>query len=182
MEEIRSRRGLLKAAGVLLPALPLALSPMAALAGTQRSRELRFYHTHTSEKLSVVYAEDGAYIPQALDEINHLLRDFRSGVVHPIDPRLLDVLYEVRMLSGSSGQYEIISAFRSPSTNEMLRHKSTGVAQKSLHLQGQAVDVRLDGVATSRLRRAALSLARGGVGYYPDSDFVHLDTGRVRAW
>ena len=92
------------------------------------------------------------------------------------------VLYEVQALSGSSGQYEIISAFRSPSTNEMLRHRSTGVAQKSLHLQGQAVDVRLDGVATSNLRRAALSLGRGGVGYYPDSDFVHLDTGRVRAW
>ncbi|MCC7488466.1 MAG: DUF882 domain-containing protein, partial [Gammaproteobacteria bacterium] len=114
--------------------------------------------------------------------INHLLRDFRSGAVHPIDPRLLDVLHDVQAMSGSSGRYEIISAFRSPATNEMLRHKSSGVAQKSLHLQGQAVDVRLEGLATGTLRRAALSLGRGGVGYYPDSDFVHLDTGRVRAW
>jgi len=182
VEEIRNRRGLLKAVGLLLPAVPLALSPVAALARTRRTRELRFYHTHTSEKLAVVYAEDGAYIPQALDEINHLLRDFRSGAVHPIDPRLLDVLHDVQAMSGSSGRYEIISAFRSPATNEMLRHKSSGVAQKSLHLQGQAVDVRLEGLATSNLRRAALSLGRGGVGYYPDSDFVHLDTGRVRAW
>jgi uncharacterized protein YcbK (DUF882 family) len=179
VEEFRSRRGLLKAAGLLVP---LALSPLPVLARTRSTRELRFYHTHTSEKLDVVYAENGAYVPEALDEINHLLRDFRSGDVHPIDPRLLDVLHEARELTGGAGQFEVISGFRSPSTNEMLRHQSSGVAQNSMHLKGQAVDVRLDGVSTVQLRRAALSLGRGGVGYYPDSDFVHMDTGRVRAW
>ncbi len=182
MEGTHSRRGLLKAAGLLLPVLPLALSPVVALARTRGSRELRFYHTHTSEMLHVVYAENGAYVPAALDEINHLLRDFRNGNVHPIDPRLLDILHDARELTGSTGQFEVISGFRSPATNEMLRNKSSGVAQKSLHLQGQAVDVRLRGVDTRNLRRAGLALAEGGVGYYPDSDFVHLDTGRVRSW
>jgi len=179
VEEMRSRRGLLQAAGILLP---LALSPVRALARLRPTRELRFFHTHTSESLRIVYAENGSYVPEALDEINHLLRDFRSGDVHVIDPRLLDILHEVRQVTGSTGQFEVISGFRSPATNDMLRSQSSGVAQHSLHLQGQAVDVRLDGVPTGHLRRAALSLAQGGVGYYPSSDFVHLDTGRVRAW
>ena len=174
----RSRRGLLKAMCVA----PLALAPLPGLARARTTRELRFYHTHTSEKLEVVYAADGTYLPDALEQVNWLLRDFRSGDVHPIDPRLLDVLHAARELTGGNGTFEVISGFRSPSTNEMLRQHSGGVAQNSMHLRGQAIDVRLDGVVTADLRRAGLALGQGGVGYYPDSDFVHLDTGRVRAW
>jgi uncharacterized protein YcbK (DUF882 family) len=160
----------------------MALVPVPVLARSEGARSLRFYHTHTSEKLDVTYAEHGAYIPAALDEINRLLRDFRSGDVHPIDPGLLDILYGIRERTEAGTRFEVISAFRSPATNELLRHRSQGVAQKSLHLRGQAIDVRLSGVQTRHLRRAAMAMARGGVGYYPSSDFVHLDTGRVRAW
>jgi len=179
MGDTTSRRGLLRATAILLP---LGLTPARLLAQAPQARELRFFHTHTSERLRVTYAENGRYVPEALAEVNHLLRDFRSGEVHDIDPRLLDILHETRRLTGSSARFEIISGFRSPATNEMLRSTSSGVAQKSLHMQGQAIDVRLSGTPTAQLRRAALSLARGGVGYYPKSDFVHLDTGRVRSW
>jgi uncharacterized protein YcbK (DUF882 family) len=173
------RRSLLRAATCLLP---LATLPLSAFAHMRAPRRLRFYHTHTSEQLDIVYAENGSYLPDALAEIDHLLRDFRSGDVHVIDPRLLDLLHAVREGVGSNGRYEVISGFRSPATNQLLRSRSQGVAQKSLHLQGMAIDVRLTGTETSRLRRAAIALAAGGVGYYPASDFVHLDTGRVRSW
>ena len=179
MEEFRSRRSLLKAAGSLIP---LALLPFPALARMRDARQLSFYHTHTSEKLDVVYAQNGAYIPEALAEVNYLLRDFRNGDVHPIDPRLLDVLYAVRERTGSNGQFEVLSGFRSKATNDMLRHNSTGVARNSMHLKGQAIDIRLDGAGTRDVRRVAIAMAQGGVGYYPDSDFVHLDTGPVRTW
>lgn len=178
MEEIRSRRRLLATMGLLAP---LAFAPLRALARAP-GRELRFYHTHTSEKLDIVYAERGAYLPEALARIDYLLRDFRSGDVHPIDPRLLDILAAVQARTGSTGRYEVISGFRSPATNAMLRERSTGVARHSLHLDGQAIDVRLTDTSTRHLRQAAVMLAQGGVGYYPSDDFVHLDTGRVRTW
>jgi uncharacterized protein YcbK (DUF882 family) len=178
LEEIRSRRSLLRA-GVSL--IPLAFASLPVLARTP-ARQLKFYHTHTSEKLDIVYAENGRYVPEALAEVDRLLRDFRSGHVHPIDPRLLDILHDAQLRTGSTGHFEVISGFRSPATNTMLRQHSTGVAKNSLHLQGQAIDVRLTGASTRNLRRAAISTARGGVGYYPGSDFVHLDTGRVRTW
>ena len=179
MEEIRSRRSLLKAAGSLIA---LAMLPLPALARMRGVRQLSFFHTHTSEKLTVVYADNGAYVPEALSEINHLLRDFRNDAVHPIDPRLLDILHAVRERTGSGGHFEVISGFRSPATNDMLRHNSNGVARNSMHLRGQAIDVRLTGTSTRNVRRVAIAMAQGGVGYYPESDFVHLDTGRVRTW
>ena len=180
MEEIRTRRSLLKLAGSLVAC---AITPLPALARvTGGARELQFLHLHTSETLRVVYAEHGAYVPEALTAVNHLLRDFRSGDVHPIDPRLLDILHDVRQRTGGSGTFEVISGFRSAHTNEMLRRQSGGVASKSLHLQGQAIDIRLTGTDTRQVRRAALAMKRGGVGYYPSSDFVHIDTGRVRTW
>lgn len=179
MQSIRSRRQLLRAAALIIPA---ALLPMPSLARVRAPSRLRFYHTHTSEKLDIVYADNGQYLPGALDEINYFLRDFRTNDVHPIDPQLLDLLSTVQRRTGSRGQFEVISGFRSPHTNEMLRDKSAGVAQNSLHLTGQAIDVRLTDLPTRKLRGAAASLARGGVGYYPASDFVHIDTGRVRAW
>ena len=179
MEEIRSRRSLLKAAGFLIP---LGLLPLPALARMRAVRQLSFYHTHTSEELDVVYAENGAYVPEALTEINYLLRDFRNGEVHPIDPRLLDLLHAVRERTGGGGQFEVISGFRSRATNDLLRHNSAGVARNSMHLKGQAIDIRLTGAVTRDVRHVAIAMAQGGVGYYPDSDFVHLDTGRVRTW
>lgn len=154
----------------------------AAASRASEPRALAFYHTHTGERLRVTYAANGAHIPAALDEINHFLRDFRTGDVHPIDPLLLDVLHALRRRAGGSGTYEIISAYRSPRTNEMLRQASDGVAQRSLHMDGKAMDVRLTGVRIARLRDEAAALEAGGVGFYPDSQFIHVDTGRVRKW
>lgn len=145
-------------------------------------RNLRFYHTHTREKLDIVYFEDAAYRPDALDEINHFLRDFRSREVHPIDPGLLDALYAIRVRTRSDGQFQIISGYRSPDTNAMLRRSTDGVAEKSLHMTGRAIDVRLTDVTLNQLRQAGLDLKLGGVGYYPDSNFIHIDTGRFRSW
>jgi uncharacterized protein YcbK (DUF882 family) len=148
------------------------------------ARELSFYHTHTGKRLNVVYWEDGRYVDTALDKINHFLADFRTGDTAVMDRELLDLIYDVRDSLGGDGTYQIISAYRSPKTNEMLRNRSasTGVAKKSQHLLGKAIDVRLEGVPTAQLRDAALRLQRGGVGYYETSDFVHMDTGRVRRW
>ncbi len=172
-----SRRGFV--AGVIAAA---AVSTVPKSAHARQARTLSFYHTHTGERLRLTYAEQGEHIPEALDEITHFLRDFRTGDHHPIDPALLDVLHQLRVQAGDRGTYEIISAFRSPRTNEMLRDKSDGVAQRSLHMEGRAIDVRLRGVPTARLREMALKLKAGGVGYYERSDFIHVDTGRVRYW
>ena len=145
-------------------------------------KELSFLHTHTGERLTVAFSERGSYLPDALASVNHFLRDFRNDEVHPIDPELLDALYDLRRATGSKGEYQVISGYRSAETNEGLRRNSRGVAKHSLHLDGKAIDVRLDGVDLSRLRDAALAMERGGVGYYKKSDFVHIDTGRVRSW
>lgn len=178
MKTRATRRDLLKSAACVLPA---AAAPGWALAAPYQTRRLRFSHCHTSEKLDVVYNDGGVYLPDALEEINGLLRDFRSGEVHPIDTGLLDVLFELQTRTGGD-VYEIISGYRSPATNEMLRKNGGGVAKRSYHMRGMAMDVRLRGVETAQLRKAALALKAGGVGYYPKSDFVHLDTGRVRFW
>jgi uncharacterized protein YcbK (DUF882 family) len=147
-------------------------------------RQLSFYHTHTGKRLDVVYKRDGDYVGSALDEINAFLSDFRTGDIVEMDPELLDLIYDVRASLDSDGTYQIISAYRSPRTNEMLRGQSasSGVAKKSQHILGKAIDVRLEGIKTADLRDAALRLQRGGVGYYEKSDFVHMDTGRVRRW
>ena len=172
----------------LIPALcALALTSFSTLSqGTAvtDSRELTFYHTHTGQRLNVVYWQGGAYNEAALDEINDFLSDFRTGERAAIDPQLLDLIYDVRDSLGSDGTYQVVSAYRSPKTNEMLRSRSasSGVARKSQHLLGKAIDVRLEGVKTAELRDAAIRMQRGGVGYYEASDFVHMDTGRVRRW
>ena len=147
-------------------------------------RALSFYHTHTRQHLDVIYWKDGEYVGAALDDINEFLSDFRTGDIAEIDPTLLDLIYDVRESLGGEGTYHIISAYRSSKTNEMLRNRSasSGVAKKSQHVLGKAIDVRLEGVRTAQLRDAAIRLQRGGVGYYKQSDFVHMDTGRVRRW
>lgn len=173
------RRTLLR---VMAAAPSALLMPFSAALAAARPRGLSFHHTHTNEKLTAVYHADGGYLSDSLTEINRFLRDFRTGDVHPIDPQLLDILYAVRASTGSNGVFEVISGFRSPFTNESLRAQGRGVAKKSLHMQGRAIDVRLTDLDTAKLRDVAKQLKLGGVGYYGKSDFVHLDTGRVRSW
>jgi len=148
----------------------------------REARSLSFYHTHTGQSLQVTYFTDGEYLKPALLEVRGLLSDWRNGAETDIDPQLLDILWEVQQVAGHHDTFEIISAYRSPQTNEMLRGNSSGVAQGSQHLLGTAIDVRLRGLDSTKLRDTAIELQRGGVGYYAASDFVHIDTGRVRTW
>jgi len=163
---------------VLMTGILLPLNSTSSIS----KRSLSFFHTHTHETLEVTYSVGGEYVESALEEINDFLADFRTGDEIIIDPRLLDLIYDVRASLNSNGTYEVISAYRSPKTNEKLRSKSSGVAKKSQHLLGKAIDVRLRNVDSRDLRDAALKIKRGGVGYYAKSDFVHMDTGRVRRW
>jgi len=163
---------------VLMTGILLPLNSTSSIS----KRSLSFFHTHTHETLEVTYSVGGEYVESALEEINDFLADFRTGDEIIIDPRLLDLIYDVRASLNSNGAYEVISAYRSPKTNEKLRSKSSGVAKKSQHLLGKAIDVRLRNVDSRDLRDAALKIKRGGVGYYAKSDFVHMDTGRVRRW
>jgi uncharacterized protein YcbK (DUF882 family) len=152
---------------------------------TKHEYRLRFYHTHTNERLDVVYRRGDQYIPEALDKLDHYLRDHRTGDVRHFDPRLFDLLYDLTTsLGDSAGEMDVVCGYRTPRSNEFLRTRSshTGVAQHSLHMQAEAIDIRLPGIPTSELRDAALRLHRGGVGYYRSSDFVHVDVGRVRRW
>jgi uncharacterized protein YcbK (DUF882 family) len=161
----------------------LALGHMgAAGARAPDKRSLSFVHTHTGERLSVVYFQGGTYQAPSLERINLLLRDFRTEEVHPIDPRTLDILFDLQTLADRDEPFQVISGYRSPHTNAALRGRSTGVAEHSLHMQGRAVDVRLGGFSTRRLHDLARQMGRGGVGFYPRSDFVHLDSGSVRFW
>ena len=160
-----------------------ALLPGArAFAAKPAPRSLGFHHLHTGESLDACYWQDGAYLPDALAAIDHVLRDHRTGEASAIDRKLLDLLVAVRERLGSAAPFEVICGYRSPASNEMLRSTSSGVAKHSLHLAGRAIDVRLPGRELAALRAAGIGLARGGVGYYPKSGFVHLDTGRVRQW
>ena len=160
----------------------MLLPGWSAASTAAASRSLYFRHVHTGESLAITYWSGDAYRQEALRRIDHLLRDFRTDEVHPVDPGLLDILHEVATRAGHDPAFEVISGYRSPATNSMLCNQSTGVARKSLHVQGRAIDVRLDGVASERLRDIALDMKKGGVGYYRKSDFVHLDTGRFRTW
>lgn len=156
-------------------------SPLTAFAAIPDKHVMSFYHTHTGERLQCDFSShDG--LPALLDELNVFLRDFRTGEVHPIDPKLFNTLSAIQQISGNHGDIEIISGYRSPKTNNSLRSKGSGVAKKSLHMQGRALDIRFTGLKSSSLRDAAASLSHGGVGYYPKSNFVHIDTGRVRSW
>jgi uncharacterized protein YcbK (DUF882 family) len=139
-------------------------------------------HTHTGETLTAEYFDGTAYNTSCLAAVDNLLRDFRTGESHRIDPQLLDILYDLQNRANRNSPFEVISGYRSPATNAMLRRSSTGVAEHSQHLLGKAIDVRLTGYSTHRLGEYARSLARGGVGFYPRSDFVHIDTGPVRFW
>jgi uncharacterized protein YcbK (DUF882 family) len=154
-------------------------------AGTLAAPEaqtLSFYHIHTAETLNITYREHGQLIPEALKEIKRFLRDFRTEQTHDIDVALLDEIHRLYSEFDHRGRFEVISGYRSPRTNEALRHATSGVAEHSLHMSGRAIDVRLTSAATADLRDAAITLKSGGVGYYPKSNFVHVDTGAFRTW
>src|SRR5688500_15995265 len=163
-------------------AAALGASSAARGAAPPAAHRLSFFHIHTAEKLDVIYREHGELIPGALTKINYYLRDFRTEQVHDIDVALLDALHELYTVFDSRGNFEVISGYRSPRTNAALRHVTSGVAEHSLHIEGQAIDVRLTSAKTVALRDAAIARAAGGVGYYPESNFVHIDTGAVRSW
>jgi uncharacterized protein YcbK (DUF882 family) len=169
----------------LLPLIALWLACLPGSASTSHAPEyrLRLYHTHTNERIDIVYRKGDTYLPEALDQLNHFLRDHRTGEIRRFDPRLFDLLHDLTAAVGRPGaEIDIICGYRTPWSNSFLRTHSSGVAEHSLHMQGMAIDIRMPGIDTAKLRDAALSLHRGGVGYYRSSDFVHVDVGRVRRW
>jgi len=167
--------------GVAAASAALAVKPAFALSGKD-TRALAFYHTHTGEEMNITYFANGGYVKDGLKRVNYLLRDFRNNQQATIDPQLLDKLVALQRKLGSTGKFEIISAYRSPQTNAMLHAHSSGVASKSYHIQGKAIDIRLSDSDIYRIHNAALAMGNGGVGLYRGSDFVHLDTGPVRHW
>lgn len=144
---------------------------------------LRLYHTHTNQRLDLVYRRGSEYVPEAIEELEFFLRDHRTGSVHNFDPRLFDLLHDLASrLDRPDTEIDVVCGYRTPWSNNFLRSRSRAVAKNSLHMQAMAIDIRIPGVDTSTLRDAALSLHRGGVGYYAREQFVHVDVGRVRRW
>ena len=173
----------------LAPAVCVILFPAHAWnESTPAAREqyrVRFFHTHTGERLDIIYRDGGRYFPEALATLNHYLRDHRTGDVHNYDPRVFDLLHDLLASLGKpAAEIDVICGYRTPWSNQFLRSRSShsGVAEHSLHMLAEAIDIRIPGIDTARLRDAALALHRGGVGYYAKSDFVHVDVGRVRRW
>lgn len=166
------------AAGFIFPLFPKNVLS-APVKGT---RTLNLYNTHTNEQLKTCYWRDGEYVESELEAVNHFFRDFRTGDIKEIDSRLLDLLHAISKKADPKASLHLISGYRSPETNRKLRQNSSGVARKSLHLLGHAADIRIPEMKTASLRKIALGLEGGGVGYYPKSDFVHVDIGRVRQW
>ena len=178
-----SRRRFLK--GLAYGSLLAMGSPkiaQAAFSPFTTHKTLSLAHHHTGDNLSLTYYEQGRYIHSALEEISYFLRDYHNDAVHSVDPALLDQLYDVKLLLGVNKPFHIVSGYRSPQTNASLRRHNRGVARQSLHMEGRAVDIRMEGVSSKTIRDAALALQRGGVGFYPSSNFVHLDTGDLRTW
>ena len=185
-----SRRSLLQ----IGTAAAVALSPVSALAGASRTasnrpsaprkgvRSVNLANLHTGEKLKTVYWQNGKYDPQAMRAIDHIMRDHRTGQVKTIDRELIDLLHRLNARLETNEPFEIISGYRSPVTNASLRRNSSGVAKKSYHMRAMAIDLNVPGRALPNIRKAAISLRSGGVGYYPRSDFVHVDVGPVRDW
>ena len=145
-------------------------------------RSLTFQNPHTGEKLGLIYFEKGRYLSDALDEISYLLRDYHTGDIHPIDPELLDQLHDLKQMLGLVQPFAVISGYRSPLTNAKLHAERKGVANNSFHMYGRAVDIRIERFDLRRIHNAAIAMHRGGVGYYPVSNFIHLDTGTLRTW
>lgn len=171
---------------LLLIAAPASAGHATALnpaTPTNAQYHLRLFHTHTNERLDIVYREGDHYLPEAIDELEHFLRDHRTGTVHHFDPRLFDLLNDLTARVGRpQEEIDVVCGYRTPWSNNFLRSRSSAVAKHSLHMQAMAIDIRMPGVQTAVLRDAALSLHRGGVGYYARQQFVHVDVGRFRRW
>jgi uncharacterized protein YcbK (DUF882 family) len=178
------KSGLAGAAGLALssPRVFAAAEMTAAATTATAERGLEFYNTHTDERLRTTYWTRGHYVAGALDEINFILRDFRANEIKPIDLRLLDLLHRLHAKLDTTEPFHIISGYRTVATNAMLAGASEGVARHSLHIEAMAIDIRVPGRDLAVLRRTARALGEGGVGYYPKSNFVHVDVGRVRTW
>lgn len=180
------RRGFLRGGVCALAALgfwtPDLANASAPATMAIKGREMKLTNTHTGEKFTGEYWYNGKYLPDAFGAIKSVMKDHRSGEVYPIDPRLMDIMYVLQHRLQNYHMFEILSGYRSEKTNAKLRGKSRGVARHSLHMTGQACDLKLPGTSLSGVRQAAIKLNSGGVGYYPRSDFVHVDTGRVRHW
>jgi uncharacterized protein YcbK (DUF882 family) len=181
IEKAKSRRGFLTM-GLGAAATLLVPTPVDAAVRRMPERSLHLYNTHTGETLKTVYWAEGQYQGKTIAQISRFLRDHRNGAIHAIDPRLLDLMASVQRKVGSKGAIHIISGYRSPASNAILASYSDGVATHSLHTEGKAVDIRLPGHSVRHVGKAAKILKVGGVGIYPESDFVHIDTGRVRTW
>ncbi len=165
-----------------LASTSLISAPAIAAPRGPGRRAIAFHHTHTGESIDLVYWADGKYLPDATHRITRVLRDFRNNDMHPIDPKLLDTLAALRAKLRTNAPYMVIGGYRSPETNEMLRATTEGVAGNSLHMVGKAIDLRLPDRSLVTVKRAATAMKLGGVGYYPSSDFVHVDVGPVRKW
>lgn len=178
-----SRRDFLRLGATAIAA---GLIPIPALAATRTNislqRNISFYNTHTGESIDICYFDKGRYCPDALNQINYILRDHRTQEVQRMDLGLVETLYAIKEKVGSGTPLHIISGYRSPATNAMLRKTTHGVAKTSYHTKGKAIDIRIPGYSSRRLRDVCISMQAGGVGYYGDSNFVHLDTGPIRAW
>ena len=182
MKTDMKRRDFLKKSAAAAAVLAFPNIILAKSSTVPSVKSVSLYNIHTSEKVDAVYWADGHYLHDEIAQLNHLLRDFRTGDTHPIDTTLFDLLHDLKTAVGSNASFHVISGYRSPKTNNTLRKISSGVAKKSLHMQGRAIDVNLPGIGLNTLRLAARELRRGGVGYYPKSGFIHVDTGRVRYW
>jgi uncharacterized protein YcbK (DUF882 family) len=176
------RRLLFEMAAPVALALLGPLTPREAEAARRKERRLAFHHLHTGETLETTYFADGAYQEGELRRASWLLRDWRAKRARAVDPGLLDLVWATRERLGTAAPVHVVCGYRTPETNAMLRRRGEGVARASLHLKGMAVDLRVPGRPLRQVRAAAAGLKGGGVGYYPRSDFVHLDTGRVRHW
>lgn len=178
------RRDVLKigVAGVLGSLMPMFPSRNAYAISNFASWRISFRNAHTGESFSGVYRVGDKYLPEAFERMNYVLRDHRADEIFPMDPRIIDIVKVLQDRTKVSGPIEVLSGYRSPRTNAMLRNASTGVARNSFHMYGQAMDIRMPGYSTRRLRDVARKMRSGGVGYYPKSDFVHVDTGKVRSW
>ena len=165
-----------------LPAVPVPTPPPVVRSASHAPRWLKLHNIHTQEKLEAVYYEKGEYVPDAVQALDNVLRDYRTGDVYSMHPELFDTLAALAAKTETKSHFQIISGYRSPKTNAMLHQRSGEVAKRSLHMDGKAIDLYLEDVALDRVRAAALDIGRGGVGYYPVSNFVHVDVGPVRRW
>ncbi len=181
---LQQRRDVLKfgLAGILGSILPFSLTNAALAAKSNTPWKISFHNAHTDESFSGVYRVGNKYLPQAFERINYVMRDFRTKEVFPMDPHVIDIMAIIHNKLNTDKPFQVLSGYRSPKTNAMLGKRSNGVASNSFHMYGQAVDLRIKGVSTKKVRNAARSLQAGGVGYYPRSGFVHVDTGKVRSW